>query len=613
MVPECAQEHPDNRRHRSSELRVLILASLAIVLLSFAVPLRGWWTGDCGLRYLILHNIVDRHPWQGFWLEYPLRHLDPEYEFRPFLIIQTFVHKGQLFAQYPPWFCYLSAPFYALAGRMGMRFVTVVAGLLLLYGAYKLAKYVGVRRPSWAASVVVFGTPVLPYIYTFWDVIPALAAAVWATYFALRVVEGHSKTDWMWAALAFFFAFLMREEYLLWTACVWAALLPSVFLRRGWRPFLAMVVCAGAAMASVMLANRALVGHYLFFHASTGSGVAPEFSWSLSSRLNTAFYYLARIEAPQLNPLAINDLLKFSYLCTLALIPHTNGKTAIALLVLGTLGAVLVRTHLWAPGNPVTTQWVANSLSAATSLVFVGLYLWRPAFWRWQMTEHLRACALAAGSVLFLAATVCLSVPGSETKLNFGPRLLLSIYHGLIIAVFALLPGWLDRMPTPTMRQVAGTLVAVLVGIGCIDSAVFLSRLRWKVNLSNHFSEVVSAIAPQAPILTDMWYIATDPAELFYARHLLSLEAASDSARQQRLMEICKQLNPTEALLLISKDSPPPWLTNYGDLFPVNLEKEFHMFGVRMPCYAFILRYRNESPTSLQHVEPAHAQTAPPS
>lgn len=612
MVHEGPKEPPADQCLRGCDQRLLILAALGVVLLSFVVPLRGWWAGDCGLRYLILHNIVDRHPWQGFWLEYPLRHLDPEYEFRPFLIIQTFVHSGQLFAQYPPWFCYLSAPFYAVAGRVGMRFVTVVAGLLLLYGAYVLAKYVGVRRPSWAASVVVFGTPVLPYIYTFWDVIPALAAAVWATYFALRAVDGHSKTDWIWAALAFFFAFLMREEYLLWTACVWAALLPYVF-RRGWRPFLSIVVCAGAAMASVMLANRALVGHFLFFHAGTGSGVAPEFSWSLSSRLNTAFYYLSRISAPQLNALATNDILIFSYLCTLAWLPHIYGKTAIAVLVWGTLGALLVRLHLWAPGNPVTTQWVANSVSAATPLVFLGLHLWRPAIWWGQMTKHLRACALAAGSVLFLVATVCLSVPGSEAKLNFGPRLLLPIYPALIIAVFALLPGWMDRMSTPKLRQVAAMLVAVLVGIGCIDSAVFLSRLRWKVNFSNHLYEVVSAIAPQAPILTDMWYIATDPAELFYARHLLSLEAASDCARQQRLMEICKQLHPSEALVLTSKPSPPPWLRNYGDLLMVNLEKELRMFGVGPPCYAFILRYCNESPTSLQHTELAHAQAPPAS
>jgi len=191
--------------------------------------------------------------------------------------------------------------------------VTILAGIILLYGCYALAQHAPSHLPACAAFAVRFDAPILPYVYTFWDIIPAMAAGVWGMYFILKAVETDHLKDSLFGALSLFFAFDMREEYLLWASCVFAVVLPLV---RYWRSYLFGVTGFAFTAIALVVVNRTIVGHSLFFHATTGSGLLPEYSWTLSSRPVTAFLYLARVSGGYLNVAAIPDLFMFALLCS---------------------------------------------------------------------------------------------------------------------------------------------------------------------------------------------------------------------------------------------------------------------------------------------------------
>ncbi|MCX7962888.1 MAG: hypothetical protein N2644_00170 [Candidatus Sumerlaea chitinivorans] len=573
---------------KSTEPWVLGLGIVGTVALSFTVPLRGWWVVDCGLRFLELQSIVERNHWRGFWLDYPLAAYDPTYRFAPFQVIQTFVHDGKLYGQYPPWFCYLAAPFYLVAGRFGLRIVTLLAGILLLYGCYALARHAHVRQAAWAAVAVVFAAPILPYVYTFWDIVPAMAAGVWGMYFCLKAVESNLLKYSLLAALTLFFAFAMREEYLLWACCLFAAVFPLV---RSWRAYVLAGAGFAVAAGALMFVNRLIVGHYLFFQASTGSGLLPEYSWSLSSRPNTAFLYLARVSGGYLGVSAIPDLFMFALLCALAWVPRASGRTIPRLLGIGILGAALVRVYLWAPGKPGVVQSHVISMAAATPFVFLGLLLWLPSVWNWSLPQHRRRWGIVTTSLAFLVASVWLSVQASAIGLNFGPRLLLPAYPGLMISAIAVCPSVLKRISPERHRRLAGLMLGLLLTFGVVDNVVFLERLKWKVTFSDTLYRVVRDLLPSAPILTDQGRWASDPAELYFERPILSLSAASQPELQKELIEIAKRINPKEALVLSNKKSPPRWLRSYGTLEPISLEGKIEFLAGSFITYPYRLRY----------------------
>lgn len=570
---------------------ILFVATLLLVLGSFLVPLHGVWVTDCGLRYLQLINIVDRHHWGGFWFDYPLRELDPKYELAPFGRIQTFVHGDRLYCQYPPWFCYLVSPFYALWGRVGMRIVPLASGVGLLFACYGLARQLGIRRPAWAAAAVLFAAPILPYCYIFWDIVPALAAGIAGLYFVLRALESPSGRWMLPATACLLFAFVMREEYVLWAGSVFLA---AALVRRPSRSLLLLAAATFGGIGAVMLCNRALVGHDLFFHASTGSGVTLEYSWALATRPVTAFLYLARVTSSQFNLSAMGDIVLFFLLCALAwLATARRPDVVLALSAIGLCAALLVRFYLWDNAKPLYTQSYLNSAAGATPLLFAGLRLWSARAWPAHDETRKSKRIVATASLTFLLASVWLSVPASAVGMNFGPRLLLPAYPGLLLAVFAAVPHWYRGASTQPKLRLAAMMFGALVALGVVDNGIFLQRLVLKLNLSHRTYEVLRTLLPNAPILTDQAWLPSDPPELFYERPILLIRKAEHNpALMDRIVSVAKALNSREALVLSVSSRPPAWIRELGEIEPIPIEERIRFPDGSFRTHAFRLIYR---------------------
>ncbi|MGB9692548.1 MAG: hypothetical protein ACPL7D_10310 [Candidatus Sumerlaeaceae bacterium] len=516
--------------------------SALLIAIGFLIPCEGVWVVDCGLRLLQLINIVGRHHFGGFWLDYPLQHLDPNFELVPFGLIQTFVHGGRLFAQYPPWFSYATAPFYALFGQCGLRVLPLFTGILLFWGIIWLSRLCGLERPTIPASVAIFATPILPYVYIFWDIIPALAFAVWGQVYLLDATRRSSLPRAVGAGVLLWLAFVMREEYLLWAICCFLAVL---LLRPAWRLVAVSAGVFAAGAIALMVVNHAVIGVPLFFRASTGSGKSWEYTWSLASRGWVAYRYLAFVQGA---PLADAGLL-LALGCLAFVRSASSLQHRVLLVALGTLGAIVTRFFAWDTKQPIVSQYFVNAMVASAPIVFFGLTLWDAPRSGHGRFESLNLRSVVVCSLLFLALTLALSVPSSAVGLNFGPRLLLPIYPGLVLAAFAVMRELWSGGQGPYHRALKA-LVAFLVLLGLADSVVYLDRLVHQYRQISRLEKFLAATDPGEPIVTEQSWLATMFPRLFYSRVILP---GWDGTKIAKSYELAKQLSSTGFLYVAKR------------------------------------------------------------
>jgi hypothetical protein len=524
------------------------VAACCVVAIGFLIPVQGFWCVDCGLRFLELVNIVDRHHFGGFWLDYPLAGIDPHFALRPFGRVQTFVHAGRLYGQYPPWFVYATAPFYAWLGMAGLRVLPLVAALALLGAVAGLARQCGFRNLWMPACVVLFATPILPYAYIFWDIVPALAFGLWGQVLLVRAVRRNSMFWGALSGLALWLAVVMREEYLLWAMACFVPMLmlrdSLLALRGSWRGLAASAVVFAAGTAALLLINHQLVGVPLFFQASTGSGKVWDYSWSLSTRGWVAWHYMAFVYG-----LPLADAGLFAALGGLALVAWAQSDRArLALWGIGFVATALARLAAWDNSQPLVTQSIVNSFAASAPLAFMGLSLVSlpPSAGRSPESRALRAAVQSA--ILFLLATLLLSVPNSAVGLNFGPRLLLPIYPGLVLGALAV-ARQVAAAAQPMWRRSFQLLSAGLIVIGLLDSAVYLDRLRLQYGQIARMEQFLSRVEPGLPIVCEQqWFTTTFP-HLFYERPILP---AWDAAKIARVHEAVRMLSPDGCLYVAS-------------------------------------------------------------
>lgn len=539
---------------------VVAIACLGLLGLSFFIPSTGVWVVDTGLRYLQVVNIVDRHHFGGFWLDYPLQKWDPAFEFVPFGLIQTFVHEGRLYAQYPPWFCYVSAPFYAVWGEFGLRLLPLASAIGLLFGVGALARLCGFRRYSLAAALVLLGSPILPYAYIFWDILPALFFGVWGLVLALQSERSQSVRLAAGAGVMWWGAFFMREEYLLWAA---ACLLPMLGRRSSRHyAFVAGLVFAAGAL-TLMAVNNVLVGVPLFFQASTGSGKAWEYTWSFASRGWVAYRYLAFVQG---TPLA--DAALFLALGAVTFLPRAaNDRQRFLLLAVSLHAAIIVRFFAWDFTKPLVTQYLVNSFAAATPLAFAGLVAWHTSCPGARNHERIALCTATIIALLFLFFTLALSVPSSAVGLNFGPRLLLPIYPALLL-------GGLDVLSQAAscigghVRRWFLVLSAASLALGFGDSVVYLARLALQYRQMSRLESFLDNLAPQLPIVTEQSWFATMFPTLFYKRTILP---AWDGEKVPSVYNLVTRLSPKGFLYVAKQQRRPKDNDSQSKLIPVEI------------------------------------------
>ena len=159
-----------------------------------------FWSPDEGGKYLLLRGMAAGLAWNAP-LSYPGAGLDPALAHVP--LLYWLPADGAFYSWWPVWFPALSAPVYALlSGVLGSRallLLPALAGLSTGLLAHRSVGHaLGAAASPWfarlAGIVILFGTPLFFYAFTFWE--HTLHVALLMAAFLLLVQSMTGRSRW---------------------------------------------------------------------------------------------------------------------------------------------------------------------------------------------------------------------------------------------------------------------------------------------------------------------------------------------------------------------------------------------------------------------------------
>ena len=480
---------------RSGWAILLCGCALALVAISALIPLWGMWVVDNGSRYLQMRAIGGADASGGFSIAYPAQPADPQFALHPSFDNTTFVREGRLYSQYPPSFAAVAAVARRVMGDAAMRVLPMVGALLLVAACRLLAGSLRLRHPNWVATGVLFATPLLPYAFVFWDILPAAGFGVMALALAVRAAEHRDPRIALAAGACAAVAFILREEYLVWGGLLCMAL--ALEARRQPRVWVSALAAFTLPAAVLMALNQSAIGSPLFVYTYVNALENPIFRWSLDTRFATAYLFLARAWGgmPQVpGGMELLDIALLAMLCAMAGLAARRDWVRVAACAAALCAAAAVRWRLWDFAEPFVAQRRVISLAACAPFVFAG-------FARLGAGAQDAPRAIAARRMMlvvpvaFIAVMLASSAMVAAVGFHWGPRLLLPAVAVLAVRGFAALGDALARTGGAE-RRALGVLAALCVAVGAADSAVYLERLHLKARLGAELEAAIRAAAP---------------------------------------------------------------------------------------------------------------------
>lgn len=262
-------------------LAALVFA--ALMALQFALPPFGFFSGDCGVKYLMARAVAERGPLDPT-LDYPARDVDASCAGRN----RFLVPRGDRFiALFPPLLPTLGAGLSSLFGPRGLYVVPAAGAALAAWAVRRLAARRMGRAGAFATGFgAAFATPVFFYGLEFWEHAPAaglVAAAALLSWPGDEAAARRRGRDLAAGALLGL-AVAFRAEAAMAGPALYAARL-LVALREaepGPRRRYAFRAVAAAACFAGLGALSPLLGEALWNRAALGQVVPPQAAFNVA-------------------------------------------------------------------------------------------------------------------------------------------------------------------------------------------------------------------------------------------------------------------------------------------------------------------------------------------
>lgn len=495
---------------------------LALFLVQMGLPPLGFFSGDCGVKYLTVRAVMERGPLDPT-IDYPARDIDPTFAGRNIFLVQ---HGERLVSLFPPVLPTLAAGCVSLFGLRGLYIVPALGAVLAAWAVRRLAARSVGRKAAFAAGLgTAFGTPVFFYGLEFWEHAPAAglvavaAVLAWPNdeHAALRHGRDLAAGALLGLAVAFRLEAALAGPALYLARCF-------VVLREsdpGPRRREALTATARASIVAAASALALLVPVALWNWAIFGQSIPPQVAFNLG--ISNSFH-------GRLVQMIQDNVL-----------PRRGGGLFVGLIVCGLATTFELRRRgrarpsRWFVAATIAT-WFAFAFalpafdmlhgrgfgdsfgyrSAAHTWVFLAALLWAVVWTPRRATRGPHAPWVppaVAGLIFVVAVSLAAPVPGG---FQWGARLLLPAAPLLLLAAVLAF----DECHKRAVRGVAAALLL-------FSCAVQLGGVAFLVHVKGVFDGLTRSLAAATSdgevIVTDLPWLAQVAARLYDRRRFVSV------------------------------------------------------------------------------------------
>ena len=534
LQPTSEREGREDRLESPLAWYIILCALFVVVWLG--MPYGTYYSPDEGGKYLQMRG-MENGPLHPVRLIYPGNRKDSARVYYParieFAIWSTHAYPsvnadGRVQPNWPPWFPWISKPFFAWLGHRGLTLVPLLCGLLAAWLAGALAERLvaGARRLALAAFAL--ASPVLFYSLTFWEhtlaLVFQLAAVLCAWPQPAKVTGGRSiALIRMMVAGAFLLgAVALRRESLFLVGAIGILLVLrnrekwSRGFMHGKMSFIAGVLAAIAALAAMhsgLLPERTAADFTSTLHRAanwkTWANLGPHFfdvfflrNWG--SLLPTALRWAGRAGL---------------VLCLVnAFWPRSRRPAVFAAGFLLILPAALFMAF-----TPIRYRALSSLVLSAPFVLFS--LLPGPAGKSHSPSRHF-IVSLALLYALFFFFGTWPSCRGHGAP-EWGTRYALVLFAMLSAIGAANVVCWLGSPAVLGWRKPAmAGLVAVALFVGAASLVRGVRELR---TTRNDLGRIQAALASStAPIVTDCWWIGVGMPDLFMQREIYAIASPDE-------------------------------------------------------------------------------------
>src|SRR5262249_22290336 len=212
-------------------LAALVVGLLYIGLLSWYLPIDGFWAGDQGVKLVQVQTLL-RSNYRDFALSYPGATIDPAGAFSPVPVMFTWPVGGRNYSIYSYAHASLTTIPYALFGQFGLHVIPVIATLATMVTAAAISRRLAVR-PNWLVPPVTgLTTPLSFYALVFWEHALAVCMTTVAVFCMLKAREGNRLAWALIGGFAVGLGYWMRNEIILFAPALFIGLVSAGGQRR---------------------------------------------------------------------------------------------------------------------------------------------------------------------------------------------------------------------------------------------------------------------------------------------------------------------------------------------------------------------------------------------
>lgn len=515
-----------------------------LVLVIGILPPRSFFSGDAGVKYLQVHNLINSQ-WRTLSIDYPGEELDLDHRYSPFTTTNFFYEKDQkTYGVYSELFIVAVSVFYALFGFYGLYVVPILATLGTMMVTYHLSTRFSERFAPLAPIIVGLCTPMLLYSLDLWE---HTLAVFFSTLSVLLLLDGIRSPDTkrlFASGLALAISIWIREELYL---MILAELLVLIWVKRTQCVHTIFVYGAGLAALFIPLwaykwiqSGNLLGAHVDNVVVKTVTGAVVRRAdynpiiWLLQQRLLAAGLVIPWVSERWI----LVVILVFLGRAILWLVSSSRWRRILLSgLAIGMALSIGCEISL-----DVIHQWRPESLAQSFPLVFFLAFLGTVSVPSFELNTLKRRDAWSLSLIVaaFIGG-VCSTTP-SLGGTQWGPRFLMATYPLLTVLIVYTLQQFSTRSLYRTLPGAAILSVFVLLLLCSIVVQVESVQQLRAHKMYGQRLIVATEQVEQDVIVTDLWWFPQVIAPIFDQKPLFLV----DHGRNGTLAELLAHLHQND-------------------------------------------------------------------